>query len=96
MLICIYIMGTCIRSRYIGHMRGYALLMVLACRWVVEFRNFSRKVVRHRPVLLKLPTASGLGFSSHAPAHTAEARKLEHHYPRALKVKYRESQQESS
>ena len=25
-----------------------------------------------------------------------EARKLEHHYPRALKVKYRESQQESS
>ena len=29
-------------------------------------------------------------------AATVEARKLEHHYPRALKVKYRESQHESS
>ena len=29
-------------------------------------------------------------------AFTVEARRLEHHYPRALKVKYRESQQESS
>ena len=28
--------------------------------------------------------------------HTVEARKLEHHYPRALKVTYRQSQQESS
>ena len=28
--------------------------------------------------------------------HTVEARKLEHHYPHALKVKYRESQHESS
>ena len=33
----------------------------------------------------------GLGFPT-----TVEARKLEHHYPRALKVKYRESQHESS
>ena len=40
------------------------------------------------------------GASSAGPADffafTVEARKLEHHYPRALKVKYRESQQETS
>ena len=33
---------------------------------------------------------------SSADAHIAEARKLEHHWPHALTVKYRESQHESS
>ena len=36
-----------------------------------------------------------LGFGG-VEGVTVEARKLEHHYPRALKVKYRESQQETS
>ena len=43
-------------------------------------------------------SSSDLGRSrSQVPLNpTVEARKLEHHDPRALKVKYRESQQESS
>ena len=40
-------------------------------------------------------TARALGVLG-AEGVTVEARKLEHHYPRALKVKYRESQQETS
>ena len=57
--------------------------------------RFLVKFVKQELLLLTFTSVSKPIDATLKP-HTVEARKLEHHYPHALKVKYRQSQQESS
>ena len=65
----------------------------------VSLLNYSRFLCA--PTGYRLPTQPKQGNLlwiriPNPSTRTVEARKLEHHYPRFLKVKYRESQQETS